>query len=109
MSGAHTPLPWAVTKAKPRKVTSNGVLICTAVLRNFATIAQNKHGKGQDEAEANAALIVRAVNSHHALLEALEWALSELRGKTRYDNPQQALNCFDLADAAIARAKGESA
>jgi hypothetical protein len=41
------------------------------------------------------------------LVEALEWAMSELRGQTRYNDPQQALNCFDLADAALALARGE--
>jgi len=33
---------------------------------------------------------------------ATKWALAELRGKNRYDNPQQALDCFDKADAALA-------
>jgi hypothetical protein len=49
---------------------------------------------------ADARLIAAAPD----LFEALQWALSELRGATRYDNPQQALNCFDKADAAIAKA-----
>ncbi len=97
MSAGHTPGPWAVTKAKSRKVTAKGVLICTAVLRNSATTAQNKHGKGQHEAEANARLIAAAP----ALLEALEEQVGE---------------CFDpLCDMCarhaeiIALAKGESA
>lgn len=42
------------------------------------------------------------------LVEALEWALAELRGKTRYDNPEQALNCFAKADEALAAYRGES-
>ena len=56
----HTPPPWDVTKGKPRKITANGVLICNAVLRNMATTAQNKNGKGEDEAKANARLIAAA-------------------------------------------------
>jgi hypothetical protein len=56
----HTPGRWAVTKGKPRKITANGVVICNAVLRNMATTAQNKNGKGEDEAKANARLIAAA-------------------------------------------------
>lgn len=66
-----TPGPWATTKAKPRMVTSNGVLICTAVLRNMGTTAQNKRGKGQEEATANAQLIAAAFDLLTSLQEAL--------------------------------------
>jgi len=37
-----------------------------------------------------------------ALVEAAKWAMRELRGKNRYTHSQQALNCFDQADAALA-------
>lgn len=97
MSG-HTPGPWAVTKDKPRKVTANGVLICTAVLRNSATTKQNAAGKGQEEAKANARLIAAAP----ALLEALV-ALVDSFEKHR---PKE---LWDAARAAIAAATGEAA
>lgn len=71
MSGPGTPLPWAVSKGRPRRVTANGVLICNATLRNMGTPAQNKYGKSEADAEANAAFIVRACNNHDTLLEAL--------------------------------------
>lgn len=44
------------------------------------------------------------------LLEALRWALAELRGQTRYDEDvadEQCDNCYKLADAAIAKATKE--
>lgn len=80
MSGPGTPLPWAVSKGKARRVTANGVLICNATLRNMGTTAQNKYGKLEADAEANAAFIVRACNNHDALLEALEEAEVLLSG-----------------------------
>lgn len=41
----------------------------------MGTPAQNKYGKLEADAEANAAFIVRACNSHDALLEALKQAV----------------------------------
>lgn len=45
----------------------------------------------------------------HDLLEALTWALAELRGQTRYTDDQQRNNCYDRADDAVARAQAEEA
>lgn len=103
MSG-HTPGPWAVTKGKPRKVTANGVLICTAVLRNRATTKQNAAGKGEEEARANAAFIVRARNSHDALLEALDFMTNVARSMSGF-SPMAMKQAVD----AIAAATGEVA
>jgi hypothetical protein len=88
----HTPGPWAVTKGKPRKVTANGVLICNAVLRNMATTAQNKNGKGEDEAEANARLIAAAPMLLEAAQDAVE-GFKTLRIGLR-DN-KAAIECID--------------
>ena len=97
MSG-HTPGPWAVTTAKPRKVTAGGVLICTAVLRNSATTSQNKHGKGEDEAKANARLIAAAPE----LLVPLQFAVNHLNTDTFIGD---AIDEFHtMAAAAIAKA-----
>jgi hypothetical protein len=44
------------------------------------------------------------------LLAALQWALNELNGRTRYDEDvadQQIENCYALANAAIAKATGQ--
>lgn len=69
MIANHTPGPWSTTKAKPRKVTAGGVLICNAVLRNSATVRQNANGKGEEEGEANARLISAAPDYHAVALE----------------------------------------
>lgn len=56
--------------------------------------------------EANAALIVRAVNSHDALIEALEFARNELSGSPR---PDYVMKAIVLADKALTLAKGGEA
>jgi len=96
----HTPGPWAVTKAKPRKVTAGGVVICNAVIRNMATTAQNKHGKSIDEAQANARLIASAPE----LLEAGE----RLTEEAKVGNGVSA-SALNQMLAAIAKAKGGAA
>ena len=100
--GGHTPEPWLQPKLKPRKVTSQGILICTAVLRNFATTAQNKHGKGVEEAEANARRIVASVNATAGIsVEALEAGyIAELVGAL-----QQAEDALDGVPAGDLSAK----
>ena len=60
MTGGWTKGVWAVTNHKLRKVTSQGVLICNAVLRNSGTSKNPPSCKDQLEAEANAALIAEA-------------------------------------------------
>jgi hypothetical protein len=101
MTDNHTNGPWDVTKAKPRKVTANGILICTALLRNMGTTAQNKHGKSVNEALANAKLIAAAPD----LLEALRniAAAYENQNLIHVDFRVEAKR---VADAAIAKATG---
>lgn len=76
-----TPLPWATTKRNPRKVTADGVLICTAVIRNMGTTRQNKNGKGEEAAAANAAYIVHAANNYPQLFDALSEAVAATNDK----------------------------
>ena len=105
--GSHTPGPWAVTKAKPRTVTSGGVLICNAALRNLGTVKQNKHGKDEIEAEANARLIAAGpelLEALQALISACEFEANSLAGGDFSDligPPAYA------AYAAIAKATGQ--
>jgi hypothetical protein len=65
----HTPTPWSL---------QNG-LICAL---NGRAIIDPGHiaGETEEECEANAAFIVRAVNNHEALVESLKGFLSPFDG-----------------------------
>lgn len=58
----HAKLPWGINPAPQRgdEICANGVVICDA------------YGTDYNEAAANSSFIVRAVNSHAALVEALK-------------------------------------
>jgi len=94
----HTPTPWYV----------NGSLIApTRTGKRFA-IAEIFRDNVQT-AKANAAFIVRCVNSHAALVEAVEDARDTLIGmgspdKTDYADVETAITRFD---AALRLAKGQ--
>ena len=65
MTTKHTATPWYTRHGQISSLTSTHG--CT--IANCNTTAK---GISDEEAEANAALIVRAVNSHATLVEALE-------------------------------------
>ena len=62
----HTALPWDAIKHSDEAITIGRKGAFLAVAKIVTA------GLPIEAAEANAALIVRAVNSHHAMLEALE-------------------------------------
>ncbi len=64
----HTPTPWA--SSKQWLYGPKGYVL--PIASGFLEFVTNPGGSGHDEAVANAALIVRAVNSHDALVDALE-------------------------------------
>ena len=65
----HTPTPWAVgARAFLRVETSDGKTVATT----------GSDSDLRDQWEANAAFIVKAVNAHDALVEALEDLLSDV-------------------------------
>ena len=67
----HTPLPWRVNHDGSDACLIEGPR--TPVPHHHVYVARAKGGPGRDEmAEANAAFIVKAVNSHDDLLEALK-------------------------------------
>jgi hypothetical protein len=116
----HTPTPWAVhstftnvivpcdQRSRPLGASVDedvdreryAVLIATVERDKLSSFA---HERTRAEADANAKLIVCAVNSHADLLEALEtiaaWPF-DIRGDCVADARK-------LAQAAIAKAKGE--
>lgn len=76
----HTPLPWAAERDLPHNrmprvhSSADGSLICEC----------GNMGTTPDQWEANAAFIVRAVNSHHDLIEALREARKIIGGIDDY-------------------------
>jgi hypothetical protein len=78
----HTPTPWHVfdDKAECPGIEAENVTI--VVFGDKLTITEDcgVQGETAEEARANAAFIVRAVNSHDALVEALEAAQAALNG-----------------------------
>jgi len=69
---AHSPLPWSVRAS--RNDEGYGLLICDEDQTILAGMDTWLGPTPEAEMEANAAFIVRACNSHAALVEALEAA-----------------------------------
>ena len=105
---AHTPTPWSVRAA--RNDEGYGLLICDEDQTILARMDTWLGSTPEAEMEANAAFIVRACNSHAALVEALKAIREEA---TAY--PEGGEDCFkyslsliaEKARAAIARATGQ--
>lgn len=70
MKAQHTPTPWKLGHWSQQLVENEFGNTCVAVCPKDR--ANYRLGIPRTEAEANAALIVRAVNAHAALVEALE-------------------------------------
>lgn len=73
----HTPTPWYLADDDDCRICCPEEDVCTADTH------RDEYSPDEDEAIANAAFIVRAVNSHDALVEALQSLLDET------------LNCVD--------------
>jgi hypothetical protein len=115
-NAAHTPLPWGISygfdltacKRHPGRATyvcgpnpeSIGIKISTPWIE----------GAWDDDAEAkaNAAFIVRACNSHYALIEALQQFVNGVETRM-IDSPadETLANITHRARVAIANARGE--
>ena len=78
---AHTPLPWRVCPSFPADIQADGTEIAscfeekhigqTWTIEGPITVSYGEH-------KANAAFIVRACNSHYALVEALREARDQI-------------------------------
>ena len=97
----HTPRPWnGKPTATPWKMFNNEITDS----KNY-TIAITKNC-GAEENQVNARLIVRAVNSHEALVEALEDILHKaIHAETAIDIEYGLLRIVEIAEAALAAAK----
>ena len=109
MSGAaHTPGPWVVDG--PDMFGDFNIVLANRESDSRAIAAVVSNLRDPAEVAANACLNAAAPE----LLEALDWALAEIEGRTRYDTTcpynadEQRDNCLTLARAAIAKARGEA-
>ncbi len=93
----HTPTPWIAYKegddialviSKKEGTIIKGVPIYTRVDESFWNF---ELPPGIEEANANTEFIVRAVNSHYELVEALKMAIKELVG-VRYHADHPVIN-----------------
>jgi len=91
----NTPTPWKASK-------NDEFCIVESVNRKLIADASGHIDMTDDEAEANAALIVRAVNSHQSLIDALSEAVNLFRGG---DLTNEQAHALWKADAALALAK----
>lgn len=104
----HTPLPWALSNsdltilANPeRPGYDDCCIIADLEATDFCAVPD-------DQAEANAALIVRAVNCHDDLLAALETLYERMTDGRRGMTEDQLAENADLVSTAVAKArKGE--
>lgn len=111
----HTPTPWTheeVRTASGRafRIGAGDILKPTG----GACIIYDDYPSGPNERSANAALIVRAVNSHAAMVEALEMFLELVADTSRFASIMN-LEDYGLfnrtqirARAALSLAKGEA-
>ena len=103
MTGKHTPTPWAIFKAGIGEENGDGI----------ASLWREG-----EEREANAALIVRAVNSHDELVKALKSLVEAVVNGTVYDAQSDPsyfngsidvlFEAVDVGSAALALLAGET-
>ena len=102
----HTPTPWKID----RILTHNAAPIITAETcwrdqPRIVAKAMYHSGSEDPEVHANAEFIVRACNSHDALLEALKILLDEFNDVMNlYHLPKDASPALRSARAAISKA-----
>jgi hypothetical protein len=97
MSTTHTPIPWYATGKHVQSAAINE--------DNYVCEAE---GNSEEQANANAALIVRAVNSHDELLAALTDLLEFARNAVPEYQADNMAHYEAIARAAIAAAEGRT-
>lgn len=68
----HTPTPWALGSHNLRAVTKDAADIADGCDHYMVAVTSSHSLLGQDEAAANAAFIVKAVNSHDRLTSTID-------------------------------------
>lgn len=103
----HTQKPVFVTSVARRPVIAVSWNNGEVYLADFIKPAWHEdHGKGWDEAWANAEFVARAWNSHDALVAACG-GLLDLAGQYLTDSTQACMPLLKKARAALAAAEGE--
>ena len=106
----HTPTPWTITKAhKPDNAGGWDWAILDpdrkVIAEVFDVVGEDRYGVQRRPSEVNAALIVKAVNNHQALIDALKLATdiaesfirSELEGTSSFKSAMSRLEpCREL-------------
>lgn len=81
MKLTHTPTPWYLTEEREGQIESDKGYIIAQVYQN----SKKDYHKGD---EANALHIVKCVNSHNELIEALKWALDYIELTIKLDGAE---------------------
>ena len=97
MKMKHTPTPWTINTRASSLVEYGRRSICTC--GGYSDGTEETH----DENLANAEFIVKAVNNHYQLLEALEACVKEIP----FTSFQASSETKVLAQKAIKKAQGE--
>ena len=103
-AGSHTPTPWELHPGDPSVIRAAvvGAQRCTAA------VAVVRYGlRSNAEAEANAELIVRAVNCHADLLAALRRIVDIRNGPHEHKALGKCQEMYEVAFAAVAKAEGQ--
>lgn len=112
-----TKRPWKISERRTRQDQKDKIFWYTNVIKGGIRIAKVS-GIGKENAEANAKLIVKAVNNHERLVKALKKAqvrliecegdiVNDLKGKEREDKHRENIEEIELIDIVLKQAKGE--
>ena len=104
----HTPLPWGIEQTNRRNwigpMRTDGAKVSEIVT---STDREGLIDSSKDRNDANAALIVRAVNCHHEMLEALKTIASYPVARGYPDGP--CIESEDMKEIKAIIAKAEEA
>ena len=107
---AHTPTPWRV--APSGGISGNGEIVVCNDIPTLIECEEKPITDGFGRASANAEFIVRAVNSHAELVEALRALLSEWNNRTALiescDLTENEDRAVAMAEAALKKAEVQS-
>lgn len=98
----HTPLPWKAERGSHQ--TRDPQFWQCPVVHGGLRVA-NVAGTSKEEAEANAAFIVRAVNNHQRLINQLKACRNKLKDMMDDSEWCQPVGLLDAIDQAIAKAE----